>query len=99
MSYNFDLLEGGEFYPGKRYAMRLNGFTFVRLEFVRRSVYLLIVDLRQITTEDRNGNNDMIIIIVFISNDIINIETTSQETSITLPVKRSDDSLEERESK
>ena len=25
---------------------------------------------------------------------IINIETTSQETSISLPVKRSDDSLE-----
>ena len=36
----------------------------------------------------------MIIIVFMISFIIINIETTSQETSISLPVKRSDDSLE-----
>ena len=50
--HNFDLLKGGEFYPGKRY-----GKNFFKTGICKKKS--LSPDKTKTTTdEDRNGNND-----------------------------------------
>ena len=66
--HNLDLLEGGEFYPGKRYG-KIKQIHFCKTGIVRRRIYLLIVDLRQ--RQLLKMEMVIMIIIVFISNDII----------------------------
>ena len=56
--HNFDLLEGGEFYPGKRYG-KIEQIHFCKTGICKKKS--LSPDSRsetKNTTEDRNGNND-----------------------------------------